>query len=76
MSKYHVKQFARGHWHVVNESGHPIYDGARDGNDAPVIFHDYDAACDCAERMNQPCENCGGTKMFNGSICRCCQGDL
>lgn len=49
---YTTKEFARGHWHVVDESGHPIYDGERDGNDAPAVFTDPDIAAQCAAELN------------------------
>lgn len=48
---YHLKQFMRGLWHVVDESGHPVYDGERDGNDRPIVFNDEDAAWECAKTL-------------------------
>jgi hypothetical protein len=51
--KYHTKEFRPGHWWVVDESGHPIYDGAPDANDKAVVFFDSDGAVACAQEMNK-----------------------
>lgn len=50
--RYYAKEYVRGRWHVIGPSGIPIYDGKTNGDDAPVIFRDEDAALDCAERCN------------------------
>jgi hypothetical protein len=53
MKRYTVQSFARGRsFHVIDETGLPIYDGAPHGKDRPRIFHDEDAAQACADRYN------------------------
>ena len=42
---YYVKQLKSGDYHVCKLSNnHPVYDDARDGNDAPLLFKDEDLA--------------------------------
>ncbi len=50
--KYHISEYCRNRWHVVDETGLPVYDGALYGNDRPRIFKDEDEAYDFAERLN------------------------
>lgn len=51
--KYRVKEFRPGLWHVVDEVGHPVYDGERDGNDQPAIFRDPDIADEAVAELNE-----------------------
>ena len=51
-ARYYAKRFARGAWHVIGPSGHPLYDNAPHGQDKPIVFHDEDAAVECASRCN------------------------
>lgn len=51
--KYHIKEYVRGHWHVVDESGLPIFDGEPHGNDRPVVFTDPYIAAECAAKLNE-----------------------
>jgi len=50
--RYFVKEYARGHWHVIGPSGLPIYDDAPHGKDKPIIFRDVYQALACAKRCN------------------------
>lgn len=49
--RFTTHEFRPGIWHVLDD-GHPIYDGAPDGQDKPQIFRDQDDAEECAERLN------------------------
>lgn len=51
--KYRVKEFRPDHFWVVDETGHPIYDGAPDANDKSVVFFDFDGAACVAEELNK-----------------------
>ena len=52
-TKYRVISFARGQaFHIVDETGLPIYDGALYGNDKPIIWHDEDEVQDICDRWN------------------------
>lgn len=50
--KYKVKEFRPGLYHVM-DGPTPIYDKSSDGNDKPLVFHDADAADECARKMNE-----------------------
>lgn len=51
--KFKAKCIAHERWHIVDENGHPLYDGARDGNDKPVVFNDYDILLERLEFLNR-----------------------
>ena len=50
--KYKVKEFRPGLYHVM-DGPTPIYGKGSDGNDKPLVFHDADAADECARKMNE-----------------------
>lgn len=50
--KYRVKEFKPGLFHVIDSDAHPIYDGARDGRDKPLVFRDVDDAYKCIYGLN------------------------
>lgn len=58
-NKYYSKQFAHERWHIYNRNNAsiPIYDDARDGNDAPLVFTDYDKMTEYLDKLNNEIEN-------------------
>ena len=61
MSTYYITPVSHGSdtFHVRDHYGIPLYDGAPDGKDKPLVFHDADTAQECADRLNSEiCQHC------------------
>ena len=55
-NNYYLKQInpRLDAWQIIDRrTNHPVYDNERDGNDAPLVFHDYDAACEYRNQLNE-----------------------
>lgn len=53
-NSYYIKQLKSGNYHICKLSNNqPVYDDERDGNDAPLIFKDEDAAIQFRDKLNK-----------------------
>ena len=53
-NSYYIKQLKSGNYHVCLLSNNlPIYDKEPDGNDAPLVFKDEDAAIEYRDYLNK-----------------------
>ena len=54
VSQFTVKRIARANaWVILDPRGIEVYDGAPDGNDKEIIYHDPDEAQEACDRMNE-----------------------
>lgn len=53
MQTYYVKEFTRGHWHILREgSGVPVHDDSPNGDDKPIVFTDHDKVLEAVDALN------------------------
>jgi len=54
--RYGVRQFRSSLWHIIDLDGEMVWDGAKYGDDRPLMFDNEDAAMACAARMSDAME--------------------
>jgi hypothetical protein len=53
LNRFYLKELKSGHYHICARTNNlPIYDNSPNGDDAPLVFKDYDFALEYLQKLN------------------------